>query len=77
MADGRFVKVSVSDEGPGVPAELRERVFEKFFRIPGHESRDPRRRGIGLGLPRAGSSKRRGAGSRSRRRNREEAPPSP
>jgi len=51
LADGRFVKVTVSDEGPGVPAELRERVFEKFFRIPGRESRDPRRLGIGLGLP--------------------------
>ena len=51
LADGRFVKVTVSDEGPGVPAELRERVFEKFFRIPGRESRDPRRVGIGLGLP--------------------------
>ena len=51
VADGRFVQVTVTDEGPGVPPELRERVFEKFFRIPGRESRDPRRVGIGLGLP--------------------------
>ena len=49
--DERFVKVTVSDEGPGVPAELRERVFEKFFRVPGQEPRDPRRIGVGLGLP--------------------------
>ena len=34
-----------------MPLELRERVFEKFFRIPGREPRDPRRVGIGLGLP--------------------------
>lgn len=51
LADGRFVKVTVTDEGPGVPLELRERIFEKFFRIPGLEPRDPRRVGIGLGLP--------------------------
>jgi signal transduction histidine kinase len=42
--------VSVSDEGPGIPPELRERVFEKFFRIPGREPFDSRRGGIGLGL---------------------------
>ena len=51
LADGRFVKVMVTDEGPGVPPDLRERVFEKFFRIPGREPRDPQRVGIGLGLP--------------------------
>jgi signal transduction histidine kinase len=31
--------------------EARERVFEKFFRVPGRESHDPRRKGVGLGLP--------------------------
>jgi K+-sensing histidine kinase KdpD len=50
-ADERFVKLTVADEGPGVSPELAERVFEKFFRIPGREPRDPRRVGIGLGLP--------------------------
>jgi K+-sensing histidine kinase KdpD len=49
--DDRFVRVSVVDEGPGVPPELRERVFENFFRIPGREPSDPRRVGVGLGLP--------------------------
>ena len=47
----RFVRISVEDEGPGIPVELREHVFQKFFRIPGRESVDPRRTGIGLGLP--------------------------
>ena len=49
--DERQVRVRVTDEGPGIPEHLRDRVFEKFFRVPGRESHDPRRGGIGLGLP--------------------------
>ncbi|MBZ5560151.1 MAG: PAS domain-containing sensor histidine kinase [Acidobacteriia bacterium] len=47
----RQVQLSVTDEGPGIPLEFRERVFEKFFRIPARASHDPRRVGVGLGLP--------------------------
>ena len=39
--------ISVSDRGPGVPAELRERIFEPFYRLPGATERDG---GVGLGL---------------------------
>jgi len=49
--DERHVRIRVADEGPGIPAHLRERVFEKFFRVPARESHDPNRGGIGLGLP--------------------------
>jgi K+-sensing histidine kinase KdpD len=49
--DERYVLVRVVDEGPGIPEHLRERVFEKFFRVPARESHDPNRGGIGLGLP--------------------------
>ncbi len=45
------VRIVVSDEGPGIPENFSEQVFEKFFRIPGREALDPRRGGIGLGLP--------------------------
>jgi two-component system sensor histidine kinase KdpD len=50
-ADEHHVRITVEDEGPGIPQQLREQVFQKFFRIPGRESVDPRRTGIGLGLP--------------------------
>jgi len=49
--DERHVRITVSDEGPGISPDLRERVFDKFFRVPARESHDPRRTGIGLGLP--------------------------
>ena len=48
--DERTVRIVVSDEGPGIPEALCERVFEKFFRVPARESHDPNRGGIGLGL---------------------------
>jgi signal transduction histidine kinase len=40
------VKVSVSDTGPGIPAEFHQEVFDDFFRLPSNESQD----GMGLGL---------------------------
>jgi two-component system sensor histidine kinase KdpD len=49
--EDREVCISVADQGPGIPADLRERVFEKFYRIHGREPIDPRRTSVGLGLP--------------------------
>jgi two-component system sensor histidine kinase KdpD len=40
------VRVRVSDQGPGIPLDEREKVFEAFFR--GQEA--PERAGSGLGL---------------------------
>jgi len=39
--------VRVSDRGPGVPESMRERIFESFFRLPGHAEQAG---GVGLGL---------------------------
>ena len=51
LGDEHHVRIGVADEGPGVPPELRDQVFEKFFRIEGREPFDMKRpRGIGLGL---------------------------
>ena len=39
--------LSVLDTGPGVPPDLRERIFEPFYRLPGASEKDG---GVGLGL---------------------------
>jgi signal transduction histidine kinase len=44
---GDWVCLSVSDRGPGVPPELRDRIFEPFYRLPGASEREG---GVGLGL---------------------------
>ena len=46
-AQGPGVEVRVCDRGPGVPAAYAERIFEPFFRLPGHAEREG---GVGLGL---------------------------
>lgn len=48
-ADGE-VEMSVADQGPGIPGAARAQVFDRFYRVPGTQSYDPRRKGIGLGL---------------------------
>lgn len=42
--------IAVTDTGPGVPAEYRERIFEKFFRVEHHQGGAEGVRGSGIGL---------------------------
>ncbi len=44
---GGATELCISDRGPGVPEDCRERIFEPFFRLPGHAEREG---GVGLGL---------------------------
>jgi two-component system sensor histidine kinase KdpD len=45
--EGRWLSVSIADDGPGLPAGSEERIFEKFYR--GSPTADAGR-GSGLGL---------------------------
>ncbi len=44
LARTRYIKVTITDQGPGIPAEFLDRIFGKFERV------DPHGPGIGLGL---------------------------
>jgi len=46
-ADQGAVRIDVVDRGPGVPAEDRQRIFDRFVRLP---SRSGQVRGSGIGL---------------------------
>lgn len=45
---GPGARVTIEDDGPGVPVGERERIFEPFFRVSGH--REGADGGVGLGL---------------------------
>jgi two-component system sensor histidine kinase KdpD len=44
------VRLSVEDEGPGIPEGMRERVFDKFFRLTQPPTSRSQARGTGMGL---------------------------
>jgi len=50
-ASSEMIQISVEDEGRGIPVEMRERVFDKFFRVTDEEVASMNRpRGAGIGL---------------------------
>jgi signal transduction histidine kinase len=52
FASNGDVGVTVEDEGPGVPEQLRERVFDRFYRVDGSRARTTGGSGLGLAIAR-------------------------
>ena len=47
-SDDEGIWISVADTGIGIPADVRARIFERFYRAPDAKEAEPR--GLGLGL---------------------------
>ena len=48
--DGTQAHLTVADEGPGIAAEDRERIFDRFFRLDEARSRESGGAGLGLAI---------------------------
>lgn len=52
-ADHKFFYLKVSDSGVGIPEELQENIFERFFRVDKARSRETGGNGLGLAITRS------------------------
>nr|WP_184137248.1 ATP-binding protein [Deinococcus humi] len=50
--DGTEVRLSVRDDGPGIPADQLDRLFDRFYRLEDSRSRDVGGAGLGLSIAR-------------------------
>jgi putative tryptophan/tyrosine transport system substrate-binding protein len=50
---GEGVQVSVSDTGPGIPPDEKEKIFAKFYRIAEVNGENPKGTGLGLAIAKA------------------------
>ncbi len=52
IADGEALRIGIRDQGPGIPADELERVFEPFYRLESSRNRDTGGSGLGLSIAR-------------------------
>lgn len=53
VADDDFIKVSVSDNGAGIPPEYHNKIFQKFSQLDASDSRQKGGTGLGLNITKA------------------------
>ncbi|MFN0279157.1 MAG: sensor histidine kinase [Pyrinomonadaceae bacterium] len=48
--NGRYITLSIHDNGPGVPEDMLEKIFDPLFRVQDDRSRDTGGTGLGLAI---------------------------